>query len=152
VSSLYAIDSLLYGKLDNWTESASRLARDRRIDSATMEAVRVVSTFGGLIANTDRHFGNLAFLDDYDGKFALAPIYDMLPMMFAPEHDQTPVRVFDPPGPATDSLRAFGRARALAEKYWRACAQDERISEEFRHICATCLASLDEMPRTGAYA
>ncbi len=152
VSSLYAIDSLLYGKLDNWTESATRLARDRRIDGETLEAVRAVSTFGGLIANTDRHFGNLAFFDRYDGKFALAPVYDMLPMMFAPEHDQTPVRVFDPPGPATDNLRAFGRARTLAEKYWQACAQDERISGEFRQICATCLASLGELPRTGAYA
>jgi serine/threonine protein kinase HipA of HipAB toxin-antitoxin module len=152
VSSLYAIDSSLYGKLDNWTESAARLARDRRIDGETMEAVRLASTFGGLIANTDRHFGNLAFFDHYDGKFALAPVYDMLPMLFAPEHDQTPVRAFDPPSPATDSLRAFGRARALAEKYWRACARDERISEEFRKTSAACLASLEELPRTGAYA
>ena len=48
VSSLYAIDSYLYGKLDNWTDSASRLARDRRIDTATLESVRLVSTFGRL--------------------------------------------------------------------------------------------------------
>jgi len=152
VSSLYAIDSLLYGKLDHWTESATRLARDRRIDAGTMETVRLASTFGSLIANTDRHFGNLELFDNYDGNFALAPVYDMLPMLYAPEHDQTPARVFDPPSPGTDSLRAYGRARALAEKYWRACAQDERISEEFRQICATCLASLEELPRTGAYA
>ena len=45
-------------------------------------------------------------------KFALTPIYDMLPMLFAPEHDQTPARVFDPPSPATDSLRAFARLLA----------------------------------------
>jgi hypothetical protein len=152
VSSMYAIDSSLYGKLDNWIDSASRLSRDRRIDTATLETVRLVATFGSLIANTDRHFGNLGFFDNYDGKFRLAPVYDMLPMMFAPEHDQVAVRVFTPPDPSTASLRVYGRARALAEQYWRACAQDERISEEFRRICAACLSALEALPRTGAYA
>jgi hypothetical protein len=147
VTSMYAIDSSLYGKLDNWTDSASRLSRDRRIDAATLETVRLVATFGSLIANTDRHFGNLAFFDNYEGKFRLAPVYDMLPMLFAPEHDQLAERVFDPPDPSTATLRAYGRARALAEQYWRACADDARISDEFRRICAGCLAALEAMPR-----
>jgi hypothetical protein len=76
----------------------------------------------------------------------------MLPMMFAPEHDQVAVRVFTPPDPSTASLRVYGRARALAEQYWRACTQDERISEEFRRICVACLSALEALPRTGAYA
>ena len=151
VSSLYAIDSSLYGKLDNWTDSASRLARDRRIDAATLESVRLVSTFGSLIANTDRHFGNLAFFDHYDGRFRLAPVYDMLPMLYAPEHDQLAARSFAPPDPSSANLREYGRARALAEQFWRNCAQDERISEAFRRICAACLSSLEALPRTGAY-
>jgi hypothetical protein len=143
VSSMYAIDSSLYGRLDNWIDSASRLSRDRRIDAATLETVRLVATFGSLIANTDRHFGNLGFFDGYDGKFRLAPVYDMLPMLFAPEHDQLAARVFIPPDPTTASLRAYGRARALAEQYWRACAQDDRIGEEFRRICEACLSALE---------
>ncbi|MEO8019560.1 MAG: type II toxin-antitoxin system HipA family toxin YjjJ [Pseudomonadota bacterium] len=151
VSSLYAIDSSLYGKLDNWTESAARLARDRRIDAATLGSVRLVNTFGSLIANTDRHFGNLAFFDHYDGRFRLAPVYDMLPMLYAPEHDQLPARSFAPPDPSSANLREYGRARALAEQFWRNCAQDERISEAFRRICAASLASLEALPRTGAY-
>ena len=151
VTSLYAIDLALYGRLDTWTESASRLSRDRRIDAATLETVRLVSTFGSLIANTDRHFGNLAMFDDYAGSFRLAPVYDMLPMLFAPEHEQITARVFEPPDPTSDSLRAYGRARALAELFWRTCARDARISEEFRKICAACLATLEALPRTGAY-
>lgn len=151
VSSLYAIDSSLYGKLDNWTDSASRLARDRRIDAATLETVRLVETFGSLIANTDRHFGNLAFFDQYDGRFRLAPVYDMLPMLYAPEHDQLAVRSFTPADPSSANLHEYGRARALAERFWRNCAQDERISEAFRRICAACLSSLETLPRTGAY-
>ena len=93
-------------------------------------------TFGSLIANTDRHFGNLAFFDHCDGKFRLAPIYDMLPMLYAPEHDQLTARTFEPPDPSSSNLREYGRARALAERFWRNCAQDERISEAFRRICA----------------
>jgi hypothetical protein len=149
VVSMYAIDSSLYGKLDNWIDSATRLSRDRRIDAATLESVRLIATFGSLIANTDRHFGNLAFFDDYEGKFRLAPVYDMLPMLFAPEHDQLAARSFSPPDPSTASLRVYGRARALAEQYWRACAQDERISEEFRRTCAGCLSALEALPRAG---
>lgn len=151
VTSLNAIDSAQYGKLDNWIESAGRLVRDRRIDGTTVDAVRLVETFGRLIANPDRHFDNLAMFDDYAGKFRLAPVFDMLPMLFAPEHGQINVRAFDPPGPAADSLRAHGRARSLAELFWRTCARDARISEEFRRICAGCLAALEALPRTGAY-
>lgn len=151
VTSLNAIASRLYGKLDNWIESANRLSRDGHIDAATLETVRHVATFGTLIANTDRHFGNLAFFDRYDGKFRLAPVYDMLPMLFAPEHDQISVRIFDPPDPTADSLRAYGHARALAEQYWSACAQHELIGNDFRRIADECLASLASLPRTGAY-
>jgi hypothetical protein len=79
VNSLLAIDTALYGALDGWIASATRLHQSRRIDSHTLENVRLVSTFGSLIANTDRHFGNLAFLDCYDGKFSLAPIMTCCP-------------------------------------------------------------------------
>ena len=76
------------------------------------DGLRLVATFGSLIANTDRHFGNLTFFDNYEGKFRLAPVYAMLPMLFAPEHDQLGAGNFDPPDPSTATLRAYGRARA----------------------------------------
>lgn len=151
VTSLCAIDADQYGKLDNWIDSATRLHNDRRIDSATLELVRLVSTFGAMVANTDRHFGNIAFYDTYDGRYSLAPVYDMLPMLFAPEHDQVLARVFKPPDPTSDTLLAYGRARSLAEDYWHRCAQDLRISDEFRAISTACRASLETLPRTGAY-
>jgi hypothetical protein len=152
VSSLFAIDSALYGKLDNWIDAGKRLVADRRIDAAALESIRLLATFGALIANTDRHLGNLACFDRYDGRFTLAPVYDMLPMLYAPEHDELPARGFTPPAPNADSLRQFGRARALAERYWAACAGDARISAEFRGIAATNLRELEALPRTGAYA
>jgi len=152
VTSLFAIDTHFYGALDNWIAAGLRLHRDRRIDDHVLGQVQLVATFGGLIANTDRHFGNLAFYDKYDGRFELAPIYDMLPMLFAPEHDQIFARVFQPPDPTSDTLRVWARARALAEDYWRVLASDLRISPQFRTISEACLQTLEALPRTGAFA
>jgi serine/threonine protein kinase HipA of HipAB toxin-antitoxin module len=142
ITSLLAIDAHLYGRLDNWIAAAVRLHSDGRIDAASTDTVRLVATFGALIANPDRHFGNLAFQDHYDGKFALAPIYDMLPMLFAPEHDQVLARAFMPPDPSSDTFEVYGRARVLAESYWQRCAEDLRISNEFRALCASCAEAL----------
>ena len=152
VSSLLAIDMNLYGQLDNWIAAATRLHRDGRIDEATLETVRFLATFGALIANTDRHFGNLAFLDRYDGRFAIAPVYDMLPMLFAPQNEQLTERAFVPPSPTSDTLRSWSPARAAAEDYWRHVSRDPRISSSFRSIADSCAQSLMSLPRTGAYA
>jgi hypothetical protein len=152
VTSLMAIDTAFYGALDDWTAAATRLHRDRRIGEQALESIRLAAAFGALIGNTDRHFGNLALYDRYDGGFELAPIYDMLPMLFAPQHDQIVVRTFEPPGPSSDTLRAWPRARALAESYWKTLAKDTRIGAEFRKIAASCLRALEALPRTGAYA
>jgi len=151
VTSLFAIDSVLYGKLDNWIDAGKRLRADRRIDETTLASIRLLATFGALIANTDRHLGNLGCFDRYDGRFTLAPVYDMLPMLYAPEHDEVPPRSFTPPSPSAESLREFGRARALAEKYWAACAGDARVSEEFRAIAAANLRAIEALPRAGAF-
>jgi hypothetical protein len=151
VTSLWAIDTAQYGKLDNWIAAAARLQRDRRIDATTLEQVRLAATFGALIANTDRHFGNLAFYDRYDGEYRLAPIYDMLPMLYAPEHEQIPVRAFNPPDPNSDTVPCWEEARSLAEQYWRSLTQDLRISAEFRGISATSLQILEALARIGGY-
>ena len=151
VTSLFAIDSALYGRLDNWIDAGKRLAADRRIDATTLELIRLLATFGALIANTDRHLGNLACFDRYDGRFSLAPVYDMLPMLYAPEHNELAARVFTAPAPTADSLREYGRARTLAEQYWAACASDTRISEDFRGIATGNLQTLQALPRAGAF-
>jgi hypothetical protein len=152
VSSFLAIDDGLVGGSKNWLEAAMSLHAMKRIDEATLETVRFVSTFGALIANTDRHLGNLACFDRYNGNFNLAPIYDMLPMLFAPSHDELVARVYEPPEPTSATMRAWGKARDVAEEYWRVLTQDKRISGGFRDICSACLSTLNSQPRTGAYA
>lgn len=152
VTSLFAIDLTHYGRLDNWIAAAGRLLVDRMIDPAAAERTRLLATFGALIANTDRHFGNLAFYDSYDGKFTLAPVYDMLPMLFAPEHNQISPREFVPPDPTAETLSSYATARELAERYWQALIDDTRISDDFRAISATCLAALRALPQSGPHS
>jgi hypothetical protein len=152
VTSLLAIDTGFYGALDNWIASAQRLHQERRIDTQTLDEIRLISSFADLIANTDKHFGNLAFYDSYDGRFRLTPVYDMLPMLFAPAHDQLVTRIYTPANPTSDTLKVWGRARALAEGYWRSLANEPRISTSFRTLSAACLQALESLPRTGAYS
>jgi hypothetical protein len=138
VTSLLAIDTSLYGQLDNWIAAAGRLHRDRRIDAETLERIRWITTFATLIANSDRHFGNLSFYDEYRGNFRLAPVYDMLPMLFAPEHNRIVARTFSAPELTADTLSVYARAAELAKEYWQRVAADERISQEFRAIAGEC--------------
>lgn len=150
--SLFALDSSRYAKLDNWSAAANRLAADALLSAEDAERIRFLDTFGALTANTDRHFGNVMLFDDYAGSFELAPAYDMLPMLFAPQDGQIVARRFEPPAPTAAWLSVWTRARALAEGYWNRLAQDPRMSAEFRELSAQCLAALRTSPRHGALA
>ncbi len=143
VTSMFAIDTALYGRLDNWIAAAQRLQRTRKLSADDVRSVQFLSAFGELIANTDRHFGNLAVFDDYSGRFTLAPSYDMLPMLFAPQHDQLIHREFVPPPPSAATLPVWNDAHVLAQRYWRELAADSRLSANFRKICSQCLAALE---------
>lgn len=150
--SLFALDTSRYGQLDSWTAAADRLAADRLLSVADADQIRFLDAFGGLIANTDRHFGNITLFDDYDGPFTLAPVYDMLPMLFAPQNDQIVPRVFEPPTPRSAWLSVWFRARSLAESYWTRLVDEPTLSEEFRELCTRSLALLRALPARGAIA
>lgn len=150
--SLFALDTSRYGQLDSWTAAADRLAADRLLSAADADQIRLLDAFGALIANTDRHFGNITLFDDYHGPFTLAPVYDMLPMLFAPQNDQIVPRLFEPPAPRSAWLPVWSRARALAENYWNRLAEEPTLSEEFRQLCVRSLDSLRALPTRGAIA
>jgi hypothetical protein len=141
-ASLYAVDLARYGKLDSWSECARRLEVDGLVSAQHAEWIRLLDVFAQLIANTDRHFGNITLLDHYAGPFEMAPVYDMLPMLFAPQHDQLPDRPYEATPPSASSLSVWDRARSLAEEYWALLADDARFSEPFRSLCARSLETL----------
>jgi DNA-binding transcriptional ArsR family regulator len=139
VVSLLAVDASLFGKLDSWSQASARLVQQGLLSASDAEQVRLLEAFAMLTANTDRHFGNLAMFDRYDGRFTLAPVYDMLPMLFAPQDGQVIKRTFDPPNPTAETLSIWPRARDLARGYWQRVVADERISPQFRALCAAAV-------------
>src|SRR4029079_4265524 len=44
VTSLFAIDSALYGRLDNWIDAGKRLLADRRIDETMLSYIHLLAT------------------------------------------------------------------------------------------------------------
>jgi hypothetical protein len=152
VVSLYAFDMCRYGRLDSWTAAAERLTSDGLLPTEDSDRIRLLDAFGALIANTDRHFGNITLFDDYQGPFALAPVYDMLPMLFAPQSDQIVPREFAPPPPRSAWLPVWARARSLAETYWDTLLVEPGLSEEFRQLCAHSVRMLRATPSRGMVA
>jgi hypothetical protein len=148
--SLHAVDAARYGSLDNWTAAAERLSADSLLARADVEEIRLIDAFGALIANSDRHFGNVTLFDRYAGPFELAPVYDMLPMLFAPQDGQLVPRQFEPPAPRAEWLAAWAKARSLAEEYWSRIANDAGISKDFRQLAAQALERLHALPRRAA--
>lgn len=119
-----------------WTEGAARLLERDLIDRATRDAIARLWHFGRLIGNTDMHDGNLAFVPGGAG-LALAPCYDMLPMLYAPQRGvELPVRDFAPALPLPYERDPWHEAAALAIEFWSDACHDARISETFRQTCA----------------
>jgi HipA-like C-terminal domain/HTH domain len=146
VVSLFALDAARYGHLDTWTASAERLAAESLLSREDAERIRFLDAFGALIANTDRHFGNVTLFDDYQGKFELAPVYDMLPMLFAPRDGQLVARTFELMPATAAWLAVWAGARALAEIYWDRVAREPGISADFRDLSIQSLAVLRAVP------
>ena len=96
------------------------------------DTVALIWWFGKLIGNTDMHDGNLAFRPG----LALAPAYDMLPMAYAPMRGgELPNREFSPDPPLPAEAPIWIEAAEAAVYFWNLCAEDTRISADFRRVC-----------------
>ncbi len=146
VATLLSVDAHYYGKLDRWSRSAERLHTDKRLSAEDAERVALLDAFGGLIANTDRHFGNITLFDDREGPFSLAPVYDMLPMLFAPAEGQVVEREFIPESTRAETLTVWPRARELAIGYWTQLAEATQLTAGFRECARDCRAIVTRLP------
>ncbi|RII30481.1 MAG: transcriptional regulator [Geobacter sp.] len=136
IISLRAVALEFFG-CDSWIEAADQMHDDGRISAEDAAALRWLSVFGDLIANTDQHMGNVSLIMmDGRRRFDLAPAYDVLPMFYRPKDTRVPDAVFNPPLPTPRAARAWDSALAAACMFWERVSQDERISEPFRVICA----------------
>lgn len=98
VCSWAALNAALCGLAGRpWPEGGGALFKQGFIDAGCLAAVQRIWLFRPLIANTDMHDGNLSFRPGLQ----LAPIYDMLPMGYAPVLGvELPVKQFVPPAAA----------------------------------------------------
>ncbi len=146
--SLATLDAALLGDgSTDWTRLAQRLVNEGWLDAAELPAVRRLWWFGRLIANTEMHTGNLSFrpglhADGRAGKaprarLILAPVYDMLPMLYAPlPGGELPRRSFEPPLPLPAQRADWLTACVAALAFWQAAAKDTRLSAGFARECA----------------
>jgi hypothetical protein len=129
-----------------WPLAARELRRLGVIDDVAERSIRLRHTFGGLIGNTDMHFGNLAFFLGDTLPLRLAPAYDMLPMLWAPVAGQAmPAPTFSPPVPLPGEMPDWSEAAAWAAEFWQRVATDTRISSDFVAHARLALAHLERM-------
>lgn len=134
VCSWAALNAALFGLAGKtWAAGATALRVQGLIGDAAERDIQRLWHFGQLIANTDMHDGNLAFQPG----LTLAPIYDMLPMLYAPARGvELPARQFVPALPLPAEQAAWREAALAAIHFWRAAADDGRIGAAFRRTCA----------------
>lgn len=138
--SLQVYDAEYVGEMDNWAATANRMLARQLLRPEDASTLRLLEAYGILIANTDRHYGNISLLLEGDD-WTLSPTYDMLPMLYAPVGGELVARDFSarPLQPTAATLPQWQQALVLAEQFWRSAANDERISAEFRAIAANNL-------------
>ena len=141
--SLMVYDAEYVGAMDNWAATANRMQARQLLRPADARTLRLLEAYGALIANTDRHYGNISLLLD-DDDWALAPAYDMLPMLYAPVGGELVPRNFAdrPLQPTAATLPEWPQALALARSFWAAASADGRISTGFRQIAAENLSHI----------
>jgi hypothetical protein len=135
--SLQVYNAEYVGEIDNWAATANRMAARNLLTQADARTLRLLEAYGQLIANTDRHYGNISLVLKGDD-WALSPTYDMLPMLYAPVGGELVPRDFAgrPLQPTAATLGEWAEALTLARAFWQAAAADERVSAGFRAIAA----------------
>lgn len=136
--SLASLDAAFHGHgAIAWWRYAPQLQREGWLDADDARRLAVVSLFGALIGNTDMHLGNVGLGLRDTAPFALCPVYDMLPMLFAPAGSGEVVqREFVPASPTPENLDAWRAAAPIAADFWRRAAGEAALSLDFRRIAS----------------
>lgn len=136
VLSLGAIeDAFLDCSSNDWTMAATVFERAHWIIPDEARALRWIWCFGDLIANSDMHRANVVFWFTDDLPYRLAPVYDMLPMLYAPgAQGELGERKFAPRPPVADVADVWSDAASAAQEFWERASIGKGISKAFRII------------------
>lgn len=139
--SLRMLDMEFIGKPVEWPLLAKQLLQKRLISADDASRIAVIWCFGRLIGNTDMHHGNLSFYYDTTSEakneFALAPVYDMLPMAFAPLRSGAMASDHTLCITPVAEGRHWRQAYQLALHYWATLSAVNELSAEFKAIAQT---------------
>lgn len=141
--SLMVYDAQYVGEMDHWAATAQRMLARGLLTPEDARALRLLEAYGVLIGNTDRHYGNISLVL-VDDDWRLSPTYDVLPMLYMPIAGELVPQdlALEKKVPTAATLDVWPEARALAQAFWSAAAQDERISAGFRSLAAAHAATL----------
>ena len=135
--SLEMYDAHYLGIGSHWAATAMQTGRAgaEKLNVSDIQTLCLLDAFGALIANTDRHHGNVSLLL-HQHRWQLAPAYDMLPMFYAPVAGEVVERDWASqlPRPNAHTLNVWPLAKALALQFWQSAAVDARIGDEFRAV------------------
>ena len=138
--SLAALDAAFHGhgRID-WWRYAQQLQDDGWLRPDDAHRLRVIGWFGALIGNTDMHLGNAALTLSDTRPLALAPAYDMLPMLFRPAGNGEVVeRTFTVVPPVPGQHAEWSQAAHAAVRFWALVADCMGVSGPFRGLAARC--------------
>ena len=91
------------------------------------------------------HHGNLSLELSPQLPLALYPIYDMLPMRYAPSRaGDLPTSEISPPLPTPEQMDAWAKAASMAKTYWETITEDVRYSMDFRKVASSNLRVVKE--------
>lgn len=131
-----------------WTKAATDLLQRELISDDTFATIHILSAFGDLIGNTDKHAGNLAFWLTNSVPFEITPAYDMLPMVWAPgPQGEIVERTFTPLPPLPNARKYWSEAVGWAVEFWKNVVSDIRISDPFRRLSEDALNAVETLRR-----
>jgi hypothetical protein len=154
--SLAILDAQFSGHTGDWSSMSDRLEERELISPADADRMRFLHHFGEFIGNTDMHAGNLSFFRPPEltaRQFTLAPVYDMLPMAYAPVSGEIVDREDPVHSMRTNSDKGIQIQRdalRCARLYWQNVAALNDVTASFKAIVARNLTSIESIPTISA--
>ena len=143
VVSLAAMAPVTAALDQNWSAQARLLHAAGLLSAPDSLRIALLDLFGALIGNTDRHPGNLALYWQNPGQLTLAPVYDMLPMLYQPSRQgEIVARSFNPQVLDRLDLRHLAAAHELAMAFWDSVLAESRFSGDFLQLAEAHRAAL----------
>ena len=109
-----------------WADAAESLHAEGLLSDDGLRQIVLLDAFGAWIANSDRHYHNIALFPTAQG-YEVAPAFDQLPMAYAPPASGNfRNAAIPPPRPTANTLDVWDEAQGLAREFWRSAISTGR--------------------------